>query len=94
VVFLSNNALVRTEQRLSVGVQGYLPPHNFTVMQHDSSSFFLAWTTSVTNDRLSEYPIPNLVNSPHSHNAIIASGGNGIANCRIADDPDLRRMFG
>lgn len=27
-----NTALVRTAQRLSVGVQGYLPPHNFTVM--------------------------------------------------------------
>jgi len=25
-----NTALVRTEQRLSVSVQGYLPPHNFT----------------------------------------------------------------
>jgi len=28
----SNTALVRTEQRLSVCVQGYLPPHNFTVI--------------------------------------------------------------
>ncbi|MEB3337249.1 MAG: hypothetical protein VKJ46_07310, partial [Leptolyngbyaceae bacterium] len=26
-----HTALVRTEQRLLVGVQGYLPPHNFTV---------------------------------------------------------------
>jgi hypothetical protein len=24
--------LVRTEQRISVSVQGYLPPHNFTVL--------------------------------------------------------------
>ncbi len=28
----ANTALVRTEQRLSVRVQGYLPPHNFTVV--------------------------------------------------------------
>jgi hypothetical protein len=26
-----NTALVRTAQKQSVGVQGYLPPHNFTV---------------------------------------------------------------
>jgi len=29
----ANTALVRTVQRLSVRVQGYLPPHNFTVKQ-------------------------------------------------------------
>lgn len=27
-----NTALVRTEQRVLVRVQGYLPPHNFTVI--------------------------------------------------------------
>ncbi len=29
---LRQNALGRTVQKLSVGVRGYLPPHNFTVM--------------------------------------------------------------
>ncbi|MEB3126363.1 MAG: hypothetical protein VKL00_12195 [Synechococcales bacterium] len=27
-------SLVRTVQRLSVGFQGYLPPHNFTVRRN------------------------------------------------------------
>ncbi|MBE9127925.1 MULTISPECIES: hypothetical protein [unclassified Coleofasciculus] len=36
-----NIALVRTVQRLSVRVRGYLPPHNFTVKLHSSVGLFL-----------------------------------------------------
>ncbi|NQE35842.1 hypothetical protein [Microcoleus asticus] len=35
----ANTALVRTEQRLSVGVRGDLPPHNFTVISQTLSDF-------------------------------------------------------
>jgi hypothetical protein len=38
-----HTALVRTVQRLLVGVRGYLPPHNFTVSWLRSKSLHLCF---------------------------------------------------
>jgi hypothetical protein len=48
----ANTALVRTEQRLSVGVQGYLPPHNFAVMLQGESTMPIEIKVGHSNDEV------------------------------------------